>query len=263
MKYTEDEIEFLKENYPKYGSSYCKNFLRGRSTSAITATANRIGLRIQNKSTHPSMEKVDMSKFYNIVDEHVAYFLGYMWSDGYIRQYTSNSTLNSKVSLEICADDAEKILPIMNSITDWSIHKRKRKDSWKETWTFSKNNLKLYSFLEENDFRYKSNEEPSKILFRIPNNLNNYFWKGVIDGDGSIGFCGKNCYFEIAGTYDYKYSEVIKKFTELGITKYSIYKSISKRGHKSSVIKIYGKEILKLKPLFLEYGLIVHLLMSN
>lgn len=253
MRYTEEEIEFLKTNYPIYGGTYCKPHLRNRSTDAINATARRLGLRVGNKRTHPDLQAVSIDKFRNITED-IAYFLGYFWSDGYIYHYISNGINNWKIVLEIQEEDAIVINPIMKRIGNWSIQKRKRNDSWKTTWSFTTNNKDLYNFLLCVDYKNKSTLEPTKILRLIPNELHLYFWKGMIDGDGSIGLVGRGSYLEMSSTYDYKYTE-FEKYISTFEVRGAIYKQISKKGHKSSVYKIYGKKILKLEHLFIDFGL--------
>jgi hypothetical protein len=34
-----------------------------------------------------------------------------------------------------------------------------------------------------------------------------------------------------------------------------LYRQTNKKGHKSSILKINGKEIIKLKPIFVDFGL--------
>lgn len=185
-----------------------------------------------------------------------SYFLGFMWSDGYIRHYVAkNKVYNHKISLEINKDDAEAIKPILDNVLKFSIHKRKRKKNWKETWTFSKNSKILYDFLESNDYRDKSKVEPSKILTLIPEQFKIYFWKGVLDGDGSMGLAGRGAYLELASTYDYKYIEFGNWINSFGISG-NIYRQISKKNHKSSVYKIYGKKIIPIGKALPEYGLL-------
>jgi hypothetical protein len=199
---------------------------------------------------------MSITNFLNFQTKETAYFLGFMWSDGYIKHYISKTGINNyKISLEINVDDAIIIESIMNTICDWAIYKRKRKESWKETWTFSKNNKIFYEFLKEYDYIDKSTCEPTKILILIPEEYKIYFWKGVIDGDGSIGLVGRGSYFELSSTYEYQYLELdiwLKSLNTFG----TIYKQISKKGHKSSVYKIYGKKILPLANIIPKYGLI-------
>lgn len=202
-------------------------------------------------------DKIKIEQFQDIETKEVAYLLGYFWADGYIRRYItgSNNIVNSKVSLEINAEDAICILPIMELIGTWSIYKRPSRNGWKETWTYSSNHVELYDFLNEHGYLDKSRDEPTLILSKINRSLLPYFWKGYVDGDGSIGFCGRGSYFEIASTYNYQYSEAINWLSSLGITTMKIYRAISRRGHQSSVMKVYGKPICKITNYLPQYGL--------
>lgn len=47
-KYSEDELKFIKENYPKYGSKYCAKMLN-RSENAINKKIKKMGLNIEWK----------------------------------------------------------------------------------------------------------------------------------------------------------------------------------------------------------------------
>lgn len=241
MKYTKEEISFLKENYERYGGKYCCIKLK-RNSEAVGATARRLGLYYKKDEIHDSLRPVSFEQFKNISKE-IAYFLGYFWADGYIKNYKSKNGKITywRICLEIVEKDASDILNIMNKIGRWSIQKRNRKITWQETWSFVTNNEPLYLFLEENDFALKSSEEPSKILSKIPNYLLIYFWRGYFDGDGACGLVGRGRYIEFSSTYKYKWSEVIKLCESLSINNYKIYNQISKKGHKSSIFKIYGK----------------------
>jgi intein-encoded DNA endonuclease-like protein len=254
MKWTENEIKFLKENYSTYGGKYCQPYVGNRKIDAINATAARLGLKVINKKIHPTLQNVSISNFIHINKKETAYFLGFLWADGYIHHYVSNKINHYTISIEIKSSDAESIKDIFFNVGNWNIQKRKRGD-YSEVTLFTTNNKDLYFFLKENRYDGKSLLEPTKILEKIPDDLKIYFWKGLFDGDGSVGLNGRGAFFEIASTYDYEYLEIKKLFTTFEVVKFNIYRKIDKKNHKSSVIKIYGKEILKTNPLFVDYGL--------
>jgi hypothetical protein len=245
MKYKKEEIDFIVKNYEKYGAYFCSLHLK-RDAEAIGNKARKMGLSCKKREIHDSLMKVSCEQFKNIKTKEVAYFLGYFWADGNIINYISKKTNHWRICLEIAKEDAENIYDIMKKIGKWSVVKRKRKKTWKETWSFVTNNEKLYKFLEENDYKQKSFLEPTKILEQIPEYLKVYFWRGYFDGDGSCGFNGKGCFFEISSTYEYEYLEIKKLFNFLEIKNCKIYRSISKKGHKSSVFKLYGKKNKKI-----------------
>jgi hypothetical protein len=254
MKWTNSEIDFLIKNYPTYGGKYCQPYVNNRKIDTINATAKRLGLKVKNKKVHPTLQNVSINNFIEINKKEIAYFLGFLWSDGYIHHYISKNINHYVISIEIKSQDADNVKDIFLSFGKWNIQKRKR-EKWSEITLFTTNNKDLYEFLFDCDYDDKSNLEPTKILNKIPEELKIYFWKGVFDGDGSVGLSGRGAYFEIASTYYYKYLEIINFISKFGITKYNIYQRESKKGHKSSVFKIYGKEILKISSLFFNYGL--------
>lgn len=240
MNYTKEENDFLLINYEKYGARYCADNLK-RNIDAIMAKASRMGLKIKNRNIHPNYQKITINNFIKIEKKEVAYFLGYFWADGNIKSYKSNNINHWRIAIEINNDDAENIMDCFMSLGKWSIQRRQRCETWKETCAFVTNNKELYNFLKENDYETKSNSEPTKILEKIPEDLKVYFWRGYFDGDGSVGLSGRGSFIEFASTYNYEYLELKKLFTKLTINNFKIYRSTSKRGHKSSVFKNYGK----------------------
>lgn len=257
MKYTQEEEQFLIENYPIYGSKYCSNILK-RNIGTISNKARSLGLKAGRKK-HDSAQKIPTSQFLDIKTREVAYFLGFFWADGYIYHYKVKNCNHWRVVLEIVEKDAISISPILDKLGKWVIVKRKRKDSWQTTWSFVTANEDLYNFLKNHGYEEKSTIEPTKILSKIPEELKPYFWKGFIDGDGHISikdYVRQNVIvFELSGEIEYQWLEIQNLFKSLNISKYYIRQEISKKNHKNSKVKIHGKEVLKLKPIFLDFGL--------
>lgn len=256
VKFSGNDICFLIENYPKYGGKYCQNNLEEyRSIDCINNKARNLKLSAKGAKPHPTNQSINVNKFLNIESKEIAYFLGYFWADGYIHHYISNGIKSWRIAMEIVTTDAKTIIDIMMSIGKWSKQVRQRKH-WKETTTFVTNNEYLYKFLEDNDYKSKSMSEPSKILKLIPKELQPYFWKGLIDGDGSLNVTEKGAQFEISSPIDYRYEEAIKMLKSCGIKRYGVYKRYNAtKDEKTSYLKVYGKEILKLNDIMINYGL--------
>lgn len=257
MKYTKEEEQFLIQNYPIYGSRYCSNVLK-RDIGTIGNKARSLGLKAGRKK-HDSAQKIPTSQFLDIKTKEVAYFLGFFWADGYIYHYKVKNCNHWRIVLEIVEKDAVSISPILDKLGKWVVVKRKRKDSWQTTWSFVTANEDLYNFLKDHGYEDKSTIEPAKILSKIPEELKPYFWKGFIDGDGHISIKDythqKIIVFELSGQFEYKWEEITSLFNSLNISKYKIRNNKDVKNHKKSTIKIYGKEVLKLKPIFVDFGL--------
>jgi intein/homing endonuclease len=245
-RYTEEEIDFIKKNYPLYGPKYCGKILN-KSEGALYAQANRMKLKKIGVNKHPSMQKINPEQFWNINKTEVAYILGYLWADGSII-YRKNKTCNYYgIRLEINSEDANDIEQYMNSLGSWAKVVRKRNENWKETTTFSTNSRDIYEFLRENDYLTKSLSEPTKILARLPDKLKPYFWRGFFDGDGSLGFApDKNKHWkslQFSSSYEYKWLEIINLFSELKIESFNLSKYIHpKTEHKASKITVSSKD---------------------
>ena len=240
-KYTNKNIKFLTENYPKYGAPYCAKILNVKK-HCIHAFAKRHHIKKEGKyrDKHPSMMAVNVDKFFNITDPEVVYFLGFFWADGNIINYISKDIEYNQIRLEINTDDAVDIMPIIKRIGDWSMRTRKRKN-WKEQTIISTNNRPLFKFLKDNDYGIKSCTSPTKILNKIPPDARVYFWRGFFDGDGCISFSTTYRYISFCGSYVQNWSDLKKVLRFLKI-QYGVYKSIEKSGNRCSKVTIQNKD---------------------
>lgn len=53
IKYSDEELKFIKENYPKHGCKYCADML-GRSKDALNKKVKKMGLKINWKYVYES-----------------------------------------------------------------------------------------------------------------------------------------------------------------------------------------------------------------
>lgn len=215
-KWSDYEISFLKENYPKKGFKYCADKLNLTNTQ-IKNKVFKMGLTML-KECKPNGKKpyeklnINPKKFFDLEDPEVIYFLGLLWSDGFM--YQDNNV--SHVGITMVEDDVESIRDILDRIGKWNYYHRKNKNkTWKPSINVMTNNKTIYNFLSENDFKYKSTKSPKKILNLIPDNLKHYFFLGVVDGDGCfyVRKTKKNNInqFTITSSYNYEW----KSFSDL------------------------------------------------
>jgi len=247
-KWTQEELLFLKENYPNFGAKFCAESLN-RSIGSIhtkcyllkikpskeTIKKNNKEAQLKYNENRPNTDfNVNVEKFLDIKTAEVAYFLGFLWADGYV--------VRQELRLSILTVDMNIIKPTLNKIGKWNYNERLR-DGYKPICTAITSNKKLFDFLIDNDFKIKSGASADKILNKIPNHLKHYFFRGLIDGDGCIDKNGVS----ISSNYTQDWSYVTDLTISLDINSY-IYRKIQKSG-KYSTIEINGIHGLK----FCEY----------
>lgn len=241
--FTNDEIRFFMDNYPKYGPLFCSKE-SGKPIHKIYNWAKSLGIKKIGADKHPSMQKVDPRQFLDIKTKEVAYFLGFFWADGFIHYAKNKTSNNYTIALEIVSEDFNDLSDIFFSLGKWATNSRKRCETWKETTTMTTNSKDIYTFLKENGYDDKSFIEPSLILQKIPDHLVKYFWRGFFDGDGSFNFnLGKErkgkC-LQFSSTLGYKWNELSSFLDKIGASS-KIHEYIGKRGS-ASVLNITAKE---------------------
>ena len=139
------------------------------------------GIKLRNSGPRKYLVN---EKYFNVIDsEDKAYFLGLMYSDGYV----SKDTNVIKISLQEC--DLHILEEFKTKIGyTGKIHFIKSKnDRWKNTYTLSICNESIINDLK----RLGCCSQKSLILDfpdfnKIPKRLMRHFIRGYIDGDGSI-----------------------------------------------------------------------------
>jgi hypothetical protein len=237
--WTQEEIEFLKNNYPNKGSNYCSIHLNRKINSIhskcsllkIKLTKDYIKIHnqeVQRKRNEKKLNSdfnVNLEQFLNVTSPNVSYFLGYLWADGYI--------VRQEIRLSILKSDMDVIKPVLDKIGKWNYNERQR-DNRSLICTAITNNKRLVDFLIENDFKIKSGASADKILNKINDSVKHYFFRGLVDGDGSIN----NKRLSISSNYTQDWSYVTKLANKLDLKTY-IYRIISEK-NKYSVIEMNG-----------------------
>lgn len=252
-KWLKEDIEFLIENYPKYGVEYCANELN-RSKGSINKQRFKLniktidgvrGINISKTRKINNYKKYDVSKLINISNKYSAYALGYLWADGNIIKNHSFLT-----SINLVKPDAEFLYKILISINDgWKIGGEIKK-YWKNSMgeikqaqnqrTIRIYSQELFDFLLKNDYDIKSRKSFEKIWKIIPEELKQFFILGLYDGDGHFNYqLRKNKYhsgeFVITASYDYDWS-ILEDYFKNNNIDYSIYRFVVKLGKVSHII---------------------------
>jgi hypothetical protein len=235
-KWTEDEINFLIKEYPLTDRYYCSNVLN------IPVEQIVYKIRVLNIKKEKSLNYLE---FENITNSYVAYVLGFMWADGHVSNDGRHFNIGG------VKEDIDEIENLFFKIGNWgkSIQDRSKR-GWKTAKYLIGSNKEIYNFLIEHDYDKKSYVSADKILSKIPNELKHYFFRGLIDGDGSFYFKDYTIQFALNSSYEQDWSYFERLCEYLGI-KYKIKRVINfnkktKKENKSSVLRILGKEIIKL-----------------
>jgi LAGLIDADG-like domain len=239
--YTEIEIAGVREFYPDYGIKTCSD-KTGIRPSRIMNIVRKYGLSVKKSSYKHIYERRDTrsSEDFDVNPElfttsitmpEVAYLLGYLWADGYVRVVGKAYIL----SMCILHKDYIRIRDAMDKIGKWRVYSYRQSSNNKLAVTIRTGNKPLVLWLCEQDYHRKSIVAPTKILSKIPKHLKHYFWRGFFDGDGSIRVSGRANQFYFCGSHTYDWKEHTDLLDRLQI-KYSIVKHITKTGRSSTVV---------------------------
>ena len=235
-KWNEDEINFLTKEYPLTDRYHCSDVL------GIPVEQIVYKIRVLNLKKEKSL---NYTEFENITNSYTAYILGFMWADGHVTNDGRHFNIGG------VKEDIDEIESLFFKLGNWgkSIQDRS-KNGWKTAVYLIGSNKEIYDFLIEHDYGKKSKISADKILSKIPNDLKHYFFRGLVDGDGSFYYKDYTRQFALTSSYEQDWfyfeklcDELEIKFKVRHVT--NINKKTNKK-NKSSVIRILGKEIIKL-----------------
>jgi hypothetical protein len=117
------------------------------------------------------------------------YLLGRIWADGHL------NLKQGRTVLQAVKVDAEHMLPFVNQMGVHTIYSKqaysKGKPFGRESTVIQVTSRRLTDWLQTLDYEDKSRASPSKVLALIPPTLRPLFWRGFLDGDGSL-YLGKD-----------------------------------------------------------------------
>lgn len=244
--WTNKDIEFLVNNYSSLGALACSDVLC-KSPKQIRRKANKMKLKvspsvkslIQSKNALQNRRhetyNVDARNFMENITNESAYLLGLIWADGYLLNTKRNP---HRISVEIQTTDFKIIENLFDLTGKWCKSKRKRPKR-KEQSSAITNNKRLFQCLVE-DYNYT---EGVPDISKIPKSMLHYWFRGLFDGDGCFYFNEKRrlTQMSIAGPYNQDWRFLTSLLDDLNI-KYVIKAKISKKGHKSSCVRVSNRE---------------------
>lgn len=212
----EHELEFLKSNFGTMTNHEIAESL-GRTENAVQLKANKIGLLLPVKYEY---EK----DYFKVIDsEEKAYWLGFIYADGYVSIH--NNGRNHEFGIELKASDDEHLKKFNRSINgnlELSYRTREHKFS-KNTSVVDICSIRIYSqrfvsHLIENGVVLNKTYVLDFPNF-IPKELMRHFIRGYIDGDGYIRFSKRTSGNGYGYETRFGFTCYSKKFT-FGLKKY-------------------------------------------
>lgn len=220
MNITDKQFKFAKENV---------NLISCRSMAKMLGTTYNI-LRYQclkRDITFPKYKNNgNINLFYNIDKPQIAYLLGFFWADGCIR------TGQTGIEISILYDDGVRLENTIQNLIKYRKYIRKREGK-RKTLTLIINDVLLVKLLKS-QFDFHNKNYHFFNLLTIPTQLQKYFLRGYLDGDGHIA----QTKVSFSASYDCDWNNFILLLKSIGIVEYKIRKYISKENHKSSTMII-------------------------
>lgn len=234
-QYSNEEIEFLKENAPKFGAQICAEKLN-RKVDSIRYKLSRLGIcsKRDKSITNEDIESLEFKSSFKelILDfsktntpKELAYFLGFFWADGY------NKPKDKALVIEVAEEDGIILEPIFMRLATFSVYKRNR-EGRKPQMTFYYKDKNLFELINSLGKYPNSIESHEKILTFIPKEYLIYFLRGFIDGDGSYYLSDKAVQFNIASSINQDWSYLQKILNEFGMETI-VNKTESEKGNSS------------------------------
>lgn len=191
----------------------CKNISVkvNASLSGVYDALKRWEIKTRDLSESHREYKVD-EYFFNTIDtEEKAYWLGFVYADGYI-------TLPHSLGISLAKKDMahlKKLLLHMNSNHPLNNYKSNSNYGISEYTRFLLNSKNVFNQLKSKGVKLRKSlilEYPNVDM--VPKHLNKHFIRGYFDGDGSLVLSRNSINFKICGTKEFLTS-LIDIFNEI------------------------------------------------
>lgn len=241
-----DEINMIKDNYENrlsFNQLQKKYHVSAKRAVKIFA---KYGLEVQ-KNIHTGKYSFNRDFFFQDSAE-LAYFLGWVSSDGYIQTNTNVIGIEVKQSDKKILEDLCNVMGYTRPILD--IERKERGNGFFSKFILENKEIKELLINKYNIIPQKSS---NKFCFNFQN-LDKKFWKdyirGYFDGDGSIKITGKSLTFQIDCTSIKMLLAIEEAFKRIDN---NTHFSITMRQPESESEKL-NSEIKHKNPLFRLYG---------
>lgn len=207
--FTDEQKEYIVKKYltDKNASTVTIGNEFGVSYPLIRKVLNERGIESKSLSSFRKIYDIDDNFFEKIDTEEKAYWLGFLYADGYVIEKENTIRLNlshiDKTHLEKFRDSLKSNHPIKDT------YKKTEEKTYKLNYIGITNEKLCKDLVAKGCFQNKS------LTLKFPHNtvpedLMHHFIRGYFDGDGSISYTSRNGQYSnrrlykisVIGTYD-------------------------------------------------------------
>ena len=198
--WSDDELNIIKTNYLNKTINELQQLLPGKTKGDILACCHKLGLTRTKKTC--------TRDFFNVIDtEEKAYWLGFIFADGYI-SYSEKNMKKGQLATTYCTgiklqwSDRDHLKKFNKSINgNYKVFKEiSHPDGFRKKTTEAAKIL-VYSQQMYNDLnKYFDRDKTYTAKFPdIPDNLMRHFIRGYFDGDGCLSLIDGKIYVKFLG----------------------------------------------------------------
>ena len=179
-KWSNEETDFLKKNYIKYSNQELSEILK-RTKSSVQLKISKLGLKRPDKYFY------DKDFFENINTEEKAYWLGFIYADGYV--YYSEEKRNYELGIELQIGDINHLRKFNKSINGNLEVKITEKYDKRYEKTYRHCIIRLHDKKLVEDLNKNGVVQNKSYIIKFPNLRNDLivpFIRGFFDGDGCL-----------------------------------------------------------------------------
>lgn len=198
--WSDDEINIIKTNYLNKTMNELQQLLQGKTKGDILACCHKLGLTRTKKTCRRD--------FFNVIDtEEKAYWLGFIFADGYI-SYSEKNMKKGQLATTYCTgiklkwSDGEHLKKFNKSISgNYKVFKEINHPDGFRKQTTEAAKILVYSQQMYNDLnKYFDRDKTYTAKFPdIPENLIRHFIRGYFDGDGCLSLIDDKIYIKFLG----------------------------------------------------------------
>lgn len=172
FRWTAEEDKILKTHYPQNGYLKVQELLPNRNKRAIRSRASKLGIKYLS---------YDNAYFDNIDSPTKAYWLGFLYADGYV-------TTNNRWGLELQLSDSNHLKHLLEELKYNGEMKTRIKNGNSSCYVLI-NNANMHDSLVKNGvIMNKTNALSFPDETILPIEYTNCFIRGFYDGDGCVSY---------------------------------------------------------------------------